>query len=102
MGQHGNVDGILGFSRVHLGNRYARVLLVHLGNNKFKRVDFCLVGVGKREILLEIAEVLSQACSIENYHHYYELLLLLLLLLLLQLQLQPVYPFLFIFLISIY
>jgi hypothetical protein len=69
MGQHGNVDGILGFSWIHWGNRYTRVLLVHLGNNEFKKsVYFCLVG-WVREFLLEIAEVLSQACSIENYHH---------------------------------
>ena len=44
-----NVDGKLGLSWVHLG----------LGKFK-KNIDFCLGG--GREILLEIVEILSQAC----------------------------------------
>lgn len=46
-----DVDGKLGFSWVHLG----------LGKFK-KNIDFCLGGGREREILLDIAETLSQAC----------------------------------------
>ena len=46
-----DVDGKLGFSWVHLG----------LGKFK-KNIDATWVGEREREILLDIAEILSQAC----------------------------------------